>query len=72
MLNDPCLQRFDDQEAKADGGKKVAQTFNTIYGQMLVPLAIREMLPPYGITGIFCALMIFLMVSTIIGAKANL
>lgn len=49
---------------KIDGGKKVAQTFDTIYGQMLVPLAIREMLPPYGITGIFCALMIFLMIST--------
>ena len=61
---DPYKQVTTEVLEKIDGGKKVAQTFNTIYGQMLAPLTIREMLPPYGITGIFCALMIFLMIST--------
>jgi Na+/proline symporter len=51
------------QDALKTKDKGKAQTYKTIYGQMLVPLSIRHFLP-LGITGVFCALMIFLLIST--------
>ncbi len=43
--------------------KGIAQTFNTIHNQMRSTLTMREMLP-IGVTGLFCAIMFFLMLST--------
>ncbi|MDZ4200107.1 MAG: hypothetical protein U1E27_12580 [Kiritimatiellia bacterium] len=40
-----------------------AQTFGTITGQMRVPMALRYLLP-VGVMGLFCAICIFLMIST--------
>ena len=62
-LDTPYQNAARDRLKSVEGGAGVGQTFRTIYGQMLVPVAIREMLP-MGLTGIFCAVMILLMVST--------
>ncbi len=51
------------QEAIRSVSPKEAQVFGTIFGQMRVPLALKYILPT-GLLGIFCALGIFLMLST--------
>jgi len=59
---DPATPRDVQAALKAhDPGR--AGAFGTIYHQMQVPMALRSLLP-IGITGVFCAIMIFLMVST--------
>jgi solute:Na+ symporter, SSS family len=43
--------------------KKDAQVFGTIFRQMRVPMALKYVLP-IGFTGIFCALCVFMLIST--------
>ncbi|MBO7146868.1 MAG: sodium:panthothenate symporter [Lentisphaeria bacterium] len=62
-LDEPYIKTTADTLAQIPEFRGTTGTFNAIYGQMLVPIAMREMLP-MGVTGIFCAIMIFLMVST--------
>jgi len=50
------------REAIQSADPSAAQTFNTIFGQMRVPMALRYILP-MGITGLFLAILIFHMVS---------
>lgn len=45
-------------------GKNVSsQMFTTVFGQMRVPMALKTMLP-IGVAGVFCALCVFLLIST--------
>ncbi len=67
----PTTKKPVDKEPMLTVGKKAllsvspkeAQVFGTIFGQMRVPMAIKYILPT-GLLGIFCALCIFLMIST--------
>lgn len=48
---------------EATGQTVSGQTFATIFGQMRVPMALKSILP-IGVAGVFCALCIFLLIST--------
>ncbi len=51
------------KEALASRDKSSAQTFGAIHDQMRVPIALRHILP-IGVIGVFCALCVFLLIST--------
>ncbi|MBT3345577.1 MAG: sodium:panthothenate symporter [Gemmatimonadetes bacterium] len=51
------------KEALASEDKSAGQTFGAIHDQMRVPIALRHILP-IGVTGVFCALCVFLLIST--------
>lgn len=60
---DPYLAATAEALVDTPAERKAAQTFRAIYAQMRVPMAIREILP-VGVTGLFVAMMLFLMLST--------
>ena len=51
------------EEAYPENGRAVFQKFRTLYHQMMMPMALRNIFP-VGLLGLFCLLMIMLMLST--------
>ena len=47
----------------AENKKVSSQTYKTVFGQMRVPMALKSMLP-IGIAGLFCAMCVFMLIST--------
>ena len=52
-----------EQVKKSEWDPKNAQKFRTVYSQMLLPSTLKHMLP-VGLLGLFCAMMLFMMIST--------
>ena len=62
-LDLPYMNAAADAIGHDEHGKFVFQKFKTLYHQMMMPLTLRHMLP-IGITGIFCLLMVMLLLAT--------
>lgn len=60
-INEPNAETI--QQVQEQLPEKQKQVFKTIRSQMLVPVALRDILP-IGVSGMLCAIMLFLMVST--------
>ncbi|MBC8039577.1 MAG: sodium:panthothenate symporter [Opitutaceae bacterium] len=62
-LDTPYLTLARETLGKDSGGNQEFQKYRTLYHQMMMPVALRNMLP-IGLMGLFCLLMVMLMLST--------
>ena len=62
-LDTPYIQTAEDTLGGTPEGNLEFQKFRTLYHQMMLPVALRNMLPT-GLMGLFCLLMFMLLIST--------
>ena len=62
-MDTPYMNAAADAIGHSDSGNFLFQKFSTLYHQMMMPLTLRHMFP-IGITGLFCLLMVMLLLAT--------
>ena len=62
-IDTPYLTAAADAIGRDESGNFVFQKFSTLYHQMMMPMALRHLLP-VGITGLFCLMMVMLLLAT--------
>jgi len=62
-LDTPYLETVQETIGGTPEGNLEVQKFNTLYRQMMLPIALRNILP-MGLLGLFCLLMVMLLIST--------